>query len=81
MRYRQKLIDTFVNSVYLYDDKIIINYNFRDGAGTVSLKEVENSDLVKVSPPVRGLRNGLFKPFLRFLYKENHAIVAWFNRG
>ena len=53
MRYKQKLIDTFVNSVYLYDDKLIITYNFRDGARTITFEEVNNSDLVQDGPPYK----------------------------
>lgn len=29
--HRQQLIDTFVNSVYLYDDRLLINFNYKDG--------------------------------------------------
>lgn len=29
--FRQKMIDTFINSIYLFDDKVIIYYNVRDG--------------------------------------------------
>lgn len=36
------IIDTFVNAVYLYDDKIIITYNFREGE---ELKKLELADL------------------------------------
>ncbi len=50
---RQCLIDTFVNSVYLYDDKIVITYNFKDGTRTTSLDEIENSDLVQNASPKR----------------------------
>lgn len=49
--YKQRIIDTFVNSVYLYDDKLIITYNFRDGARTITFDEVNNSDLVGIAPP------------------------------
>jgi len=28
---RQILIDTFVNAIYLYDDKIVFTFNFKDG--------------------------------------------------
>lgn len=28
--YRKKLVDTFVNSVYVYDDRIIVTYNYSD---------------------------------------------------
>lgn len=36
------IINTFVNAVYLYDDKIIITYNFREGE---KQKKLELSDL------------------------------------
>ena len=55
--YKQRIIDTFVNSVYLYDDKLIITYNFRDGARTITFDEVNNSDLVGMGPPVLVLRS------------------------
>ncbi len=28
---KQKLIDVFVNSIYVYDDKMLITYNYKDG--------------------------------------------------
>ena len=37
---RQRLIDSFVNAVYLYDDKLIITFNYKDGAKTVSLADI-----------------------------------------
>lgn len=38
------ILQTFVNAVYLYDDKIVITYNFRDGEG---LKKFELTELEK----------------------------------
>ena len=35
--YQREMIDTFLNSVYVYDDKIVFTYNFRDHAETVTL--------------------------------------------
>ena len=49
---RQYLIDTFVNSVYLYDDKLVITYNIKDGTRTITLEELENSDLVQHGSPM-----------------------------
>ena len=43
---RQRLIDCFVNAVYVYDDKIVLTFNYKDGSKTVSLDEVNGSDLV-----------------------------------
>lgn len=45
---RKRLIDTFVNSIYLYDDKIVFAFNYKDGTKSVSLAELEeelSSDL------------------------------------
>ena len=42
---RRKLIDSFVNSVVVYDDYILITFNYKDGAKTVSFKDIESSDL------------------------------------
>ena len=33
---RQRLIDSFVNAVYLYEDKIILTFNYKDGSKTIT---------------------------------------------
>ena len=49
--FRQRVIDIFVNSIYLYDDKVVMYFNIKD-ASQVSyiemqenLKDLEGSDL------------------------------------
>ena len=42
---RQRLIDSFVNAVYLYEDEIILTFNCKDGFKTITLEEVEGSGL------------------------------------
>ena len=52
--YQREIIDTFLNSVYVYEDKIIFTYNFRDHAETVTLDEIEYvfcSDVNDCPPP------------------------------
>lgn len=39
--YRREIIDTFVNSVYVYDDRLLLTYNYKDGSQTLTLKEIE----------------------------------------
>ena len=41
--HRQRLIDTFVNAVYLYDDKIVLTFNYKDGSKTIELAESKDS--------------------------------------
>ncbi|MDY4397265.1 MAG: recombinase family protein [Oscillospiraceae bacterium] len=50
---RQRLIDSFVNAVYLYEDKIILTFNYKDGSKTITLADVEGSDLSSFGAPRR----------------------------
>ena len=34
---RQALVDTFINAIYLYDDKVLITFNYKEGTQTVTL--------------------------------------------
>ena len=43
------LIDCFVNAVYLYDDRVVLTFNYKDGGKTVTLQEIEGSDLFVLS--------------------------------
>ena len=43
--HKRRLIDSFINTIYLYDDKMVITFNYKDGSETVSLSKIENSDL------------------------------------
>ncbi|MDY5595693.1 MAG: hypothetical protein SPF59_08605, partial [Oscillospiraceae bacterium] len=47
----QRLIDSFVNAVYLYEDKIILTFNYKDGSKTITLADVEGSDLSSFGAP------------------------------
>ena len=52
--YQKQIIETFVNSVYLYEDHLILNYNYKNGTETFSLDEVNEafgSDLKNFAPP------------------------------
>ena len=53
---KRRLIDGFVNSIYLYDDKFDIIFNFKDGTQTVFFSEIEatkNSDIKSLGAPFR----------------------------
>ena len=41
---------------YIYDDKLVFTYNFKDGTETITLEEIEaafGSDLNQSAPPVK----------------------------
>ena len=60
--HRQRLIDTFINRIYLYDDKLVITFNHKDGAEAITLGDIETalaeqengSDLVSSAVPKAG---------------------------
>lgn len=49
---RQRLIDCFVNAVYVFDDKIVLTFNYKNGTKTIGLDAVKSSDLVGCCPPL-----------------------------
>ena len=63
---RRKLIDGFINSVYLYDDKIVINFNGTREARTVSMEEIESSGSAE-KPQPRTHPNGIKTAYRRHL--------------
>ena len=40
---KQKLIDGFINSIYVFDDKLTFTFNYKDGTRTVMLSELSDS--------------------------------------
>lgn len=57
--HRETLVNTFVSAIYLYDDKILLTFNYREGTKTISLDDVatlvasgeSGSDLIDFAPP------------------------------
>ena len=52
--YQKQIIDIFLNSIYVYDDKLVFTYNFKEGTETIPLAEIEAalcSDLTCLAPP------------------------------
>lgn len=40
--FQKRLIDTFVNAVYVFDDKLVLTYSYQHGTQTISLEEIES---------------------------------------
>ena len=54
IEYQRQIIDTFINAIYVYDDKLVFTYNYKDGSATITPEEIEEafgSDLTQVAPP------------------------------
>lgn len=77
LEHRRRLINSFLNSVYLFDDKIIIDCNYKDGTETITFEEIENSalgsDLTSLAAP--------FKEQCRILSHFGTALIVYFNHN
>ena len=62
---RKRLVESFVNAVFIYDDKVVFTFNYKDGSKTATIDEINaelGSDLEGTSPPAK--RAGVYLPFL-----------------
>jgi hypothetical protein len=50
---RQKLIDAFVNAIFLYNDYAIVTFNYRDGSKKITFSDLESSDILHVGSPTK----------------------------
>ena len=42
---KQQLVDTFINSIYIYDDSLVMAFNYKEGTKTITLEDIQSSDL------------------------------------
>ena len=50
---KERLINGFVNSIYLYDDRYVITFNYKNKSQTVTFEEIESSSLTSKASPTR----------------------------
>jgi len=72
---KQRLIDVFVNSVYVYDDKMVIVFNYKDGEKCVDLAEVAKAEKGKAN--TANECSPLFK--LRDPYGNRKGVITFGN--
>ena len=39
--HRKMLIDTFINAIFLYDDKMVITFHYKDGTDTITIDDLK----------------------------------------
>ena len=76
---RQRLIDSFVNAVYLYEDKIILTFNYKDGSKTITLADVEGSDLSSFGAP-QNTSHEAAGYFLLLVFEGTAVCAPWGTR-
>jgi len=78
--FQKRLIDTFVNAVYVFDDKLVLTYNYQHGTQTISLEEIESalsSDFDGATPPKQKPPIG----WLLFWWSCTFAAQKWSPAG
>lgn len=50
---KRRLVDTFVNSVYLYNDRVVISFNCRERASKIALSKEACSSCARLGEPER----------------------------
>ena len=83
---RQALVDTFINAIYLYDDKVLITFNYKEGTQTVTFGEAtevasegNGSDLDCFTAPENAVKSKGFMAFL-FCKPRVHGFCTVFAR-
>ena len=78
---RQALVDTFINAIYLYDDKVLITFNYKEGTQTVTFGEAtevasegNGSDLDCFTAPENAVKSKDFMAFL-FFWQSLHTFA------
>ena len=80
--HRKMLLDTFINAIFLYDDKMVITFNYKDGTDTITFDDLKTaladqktgSDLdCSTAPKEKGTERCLFLLVPRHLAMPNAA--------
>ena len=71
---RQRMIDTFINAVYLYDDKIVFTFNYKDSTRTVTIADIQGSDLGAGAAPFFLTKLGLHPKLSRLV--QSHFLFV-----
>ncbi|MBE6771791.1 MAG: recombinase family protein [Ruminococcaceae bacterium] len=80
---RKTLVDHFVNSIVVYDDKILINLNYKKGSKQISFKEIENSGLSSglvssLGPSSEKLKSLIYNGFSFFHFRYFYPLdIIW----
>ena len=75
--HQRQIIDTFVNSVYVFDDRVVLNFNFTDDSKTISREEVLGSSAVDNAPLVQ--KNHRLRSVVLFVLLALCGMV-WYTR-
>ena len=77
LAFRRQVIDTFINSVYLYDDKIVIFYNIKGSKETCYIEPLDLSEQLKTAGHSSNLTGGSGALLSKF--EQNHPYIVFLH--
>lgn len=63
---QKRLIKTFINSVFVYDDKVILTFNYSGDMRTITIKEID-----------AGLQQGVRIPKVKVHHKNKRELLCF----
>jgi hypothetical protein len=73
---RKRLVDTFVNAIFVYNDRIIFTFNYKKDAKTVLFSDLKSSDITNGIRPKIG---GSAEPPIFFYFLTNPRKISRFR--
>ena len=83
---QKRLIKIFLNSVFVYDDKVVLTFNYSEGGKILTLHEIDGgsghsiripSGLVHHAKKERSFQNALFSFSAHLVSRRGGGMVAW----
>ena len=74
--HRRRLIDSFVNAIFLYDDRITFTFNYKDGTKTINFTELEKSGLGSDINALAAPKTAIIVRCSPFLFSARHVSSA-----
>nr|WP_275967593.1 zinc ribbon domain-containing protein [Pseudoflavonifractor phocaeensis] len=74
---RRRLIDGFVNSVVVYDDYILVTFNYKEGAERITFEQIERSDLSSLGGPTLSEKPSKMTVFLHLTLDFIFIFELW----
>ncbi|MBR6903011.1 MAG: recombinase family protein, partial [Clostridia bacterium] len=76
LEHRRKLIDSFINAIFLYDDRMVITFNYKDSTREITFKDLESlglgSDFTDFGAPKTARNsNWVMRCFYKLFAKKN----------
>ena len=77
--HRKMLIDTFINAIFLYDDKMVITFNYKEGTKTITFAELQeaisNKNASNLDCLVAAKKSRISGTFLFFVYYQGDVFA------